>query len=92
MVKSETGLAFFSYVLLIIFLLLTVFVHKLSLGWVGMLLSFLIAMAKAFIVLRNYMELRTAQRTIYWFLGGTFFIVYVALLLSFSDYLTRMPA
>jgi caa(3)-type oxidase subunit IV len=92
MVKSETGLAFFSYVLLIIFLLLTVFIYKLSLGWLGMLLSFLIAVAKAFVVLRNYMELRVAQRTIFWFLGGTFFLVYIAILLSFSDYLTRTPA
>ncbi|HET9240131.1 MAG TPA: hypothetical protein VFO10_22905 [Oligoflexus sp.] len=92
MVKSETRLYAFSYLALIALLALTVLVYKLSLGWLGMLLSFAIALAKATVVMRNFMELRVAQRAIFWFLGGTLFLVYVAMFLSFSDYLTRIAA
>jgi caa(3)-type oxidase subunit IV len=89
MVKTEKRLFFFSYLGLIALLVGTVIIYKLSLGWLGILLSLLIAVAKATLVMRNFMELRHAQTAVLWFLGGTLFLVYVATLLSFSDYLTR---
>ena len=92
MVMSEQRLYTLSYLGLLLLLAATVGFHKLSLGWIGMLLSLLIALAKAGLVLWNFMELRIAQRTVYWILGATFFLVYIALLLSFSDYLTRGPS
>ena len=42
--------------------------------------------------MRDFMELRHAQTAVLWFLGGTLFLVYVAALLSFSDYLTRVAS
>lgn len=89
MVKNEKRLFLFTYLSLMTLLVATVMIYSFSLGSIGILLSLLIAFAKATLVLRYFMELRRAQTAVLWFLGGTLFLVYVATLLSFSDYLTR---
>ena len=82
---------FFIYVVLLVLLLLTVGVAYLDLSHFALATAIAIASVKAVLVLLYFMHVADRTPLVWVFAFGGFLWFGILLVLTFSDYVTRMP-
>lgn len=87
--ESSARVLWMIYVVLMILLIATVVVAYLPFGRMNLVLASLIAVTKAGLVIWFFMHLRETQRLVGILFGASLFMILVAAILSFADYLTR---
>ena len=79
------------YIILMVLLAATILVHYVPLGNLGIVVSLGIAVTKAILVMLYFMHIRFESGIVKLFAGAGFFWFLILLLITLSDYLTRLP-
>jgi cytochrome c oxidase subunit IV len=87
--KKEAAQALWTYVALLVLLLIAVGLRLLHLGIVESLLLLVIAGIEAVIVLLFFMRVRASSKLIWLFAGGGFLWLGILLVFVISDYMSR---
>ena len=87
--KKEAVQAWWTYVVLLVLLLIAVGLRMFYLGLIESLLLLLIAGIEAVIVLLFFMQVRASGRLIWLFAGGGFLWLSILLVFVISDYISR---
>ena len=87
--KKEAVQALWTYVALLVLLLIAVGLRLFHLGFVESLLLLLVAGIQAVIVLLFFMQVRTSSKLIWLFAGGGFLWFGILLVFVISDYIIR---